>query len=65
MSMPKRTPDQIAYRAQTLERIDQQLRSYYRACTADEMPPRLLAVLTKLGEETEPSAEQLEMVRHT
>src|SRR6516165_9735093 len=28
-----------------------------RACTAEELPPRLLAVLTKLGEKTEPSAE--------
>jgi len=58
--MPKR---QLHYRSQVNEKIDQQLRSYYRACTAEELPSRLLGVLTKLDEDTEPSAEQVEVVR--
>jgi hypothetical protein len=35
----------------------QQLKKYYQACTTDELPPRLFAVLKKLDEEIEPSAK--------
>jgi hypothetical protein len=34
-------------------RIGQQLRDYYSSCLSEELPPRLLAVLKKLDEETE------------
>jgi Anti-sigma factor NepR len=51
------------YWSQTNERIGQQLRAYYRACTTEELPPRLLAALKKLDQETEPSAEQAEVIR--
>jgi hypothetical protein len=35
------------------ELIGQQLRGYYHSCFSEELPPRLLAVLKKLDEETE------------
>jgi hypothetical protein len=35
---------------QTKERIGLQLRNYYRACTPEELPPRLLALIKKLDE---------------
>jgi hypothetical protein len=49
-------------RAQRLQAniiIGQELRAYHRACTTEEPPPRLLALLKKLDEETEPSAKQV------
>ena len=58
--MSKRTPDQSRYWAETNVIIGRQLRAYYRACTVDELPPRLLVLLKKLDEETEPSAKQVE-----
>ena len=42
---------------QTKERIGEQLRQYYSACMTEELPPRLLAALKELDEETAPSAE--------
>jgi hypothetical protein len=33
------------------ERIDKELREYYRACITGELPPRLLALSKKLDEE--------------
>jgi len=33
------------------ERIDKELKEYYRACTAQELPPQLLALSKKLDEE--------------
>ena len=57
--MPKRTPDQLRYWSETNKVIDQKLRAYYHACTTEEFPPRLLVLLKKLDEETEPSAEQV------
>jgi hypothetical protein len=59
-SMPKRTPDQLQYWSQTNKIIGDKLRAYYQACTTEELPPRLLALLKKLDEEIEPSAEQVE-----
>ena len=61
--MPKRTPDQLRYWSETNEVIGHQLRAYYQAYTTEELPPRLRAVLKKLGEETEPSAMQVEVIR--
>jgi hypothetical protein len=48
---------------QTKERIGQQLRVYYRACTTEELPPRLLALIKKLNEKSELTAEQVQIIR--
>ncbi len=61
--MHKRTPDQLRYWSQTNKIIGQQLRAYYRACTTEELPPRLLAILKKLDEEVEPSGAEVEVIR--
>jgi hypothetical protein len=61
--MHKRTSDQSRYWAETNKPIDRQLRAYYRACTTEELPPRLLVTLKKLDEEVDPSAEQVEVIR--
>jgi hypothetical protein len=61
--MHKRTPDQSRYWAETNKLINRQLRAYYRACTTEELPPRLLATVKKLDEEAEPSVEQVEVIR--
>jgi hypothetical protein len=60
--MHKRTPDQSRYWAETNKLIDRQLRAYYRACTTEELPPRLLATLKKLDEEVESSADKVEVI---
>jgi Anti-sigma factor NepR len=39
-------------------RIGQQLKDYYDSYITEELPPRLLAVLKKLDEETELSEKQ-------
>jgi hypothetical protein len=59
----KRTPDQLRHWSETNKIIGDQLRAYYQAYTTEELPPRLRAVLKKLGEETEPSAMQVEVIR--
>jgi hypothetical protein len=56
--MPKRTPDQLHYWSEAYKLIGLKLRAHYRATTAEELPPPLLAVLKKLDEEIEPSAER-------
>jgi hypothetical protein len=61
--MPKRTPDQLRYWSKTNEVIGQQLRAYYRACTTEELPPRLLAALKRLDEEIEPSTAPAPVIR--
>jgi len=61
--MPKRTPDQLQYWSQTNKIIGDKLRAYYQACTTEQLPPRLLALLKRLDEETEPSAEHVEVIR--
>jgi hypothetical protein len=43
--------------------MGEQLRAYYRACTTEELPPRLVAALKKLDEESAPSAEQVPVIR--
>jgi hypothetical protein len=58
--MPKRTADQLRYWSETNKIIGHKLRAHYQTCTTEELPPRLLAVLKKLDEEIEPSAEQVE-----
>jgi len=62
--MPKRTPDQLHYWSKTNKLIDHKLRAHYQACATEELPPRLLAVLKKLDEEIEPSAERVEAIQH-
>ena len=67
----KVTPDQLdqllyrvrAKRLQANTIIGQKLRAYYQARTTEELPPRLLALLKQLDEETEPSADQVEVRR--
>jgi hypothetical protein len=59
----KRTPDELRNWSFTKERIGQQLKDHYRACATEELPPRLLAVIKKLDEETEPSATQVQISR--
>jgi hypothetical protein len=44
-----RTPDQWHKGSLARERIDKELREYYRACT--ELPPQLLALSKKVDEE--------------
>jgi hypothetical protein len=40
------------------EQIGQSLGNYYRSRISEELPPRLMAVLKKLDEQTELSGEQ-------
>jgi hypothetical protein len=61
--MPKRTLDQSLYWSQTNKVIGQQLRAYYRACSSEELPPRLRALTTKLSEQNRPPAEQPDIIR--
>jgi hypothetical protein len=62
--MPKaRTEAEWLDWCQTKERIGQQLRDYYRACTTEELPPRLLALVKKLDETPDISAEQVKVIR--
>jgi anti-sigma factor NepR-like protein len=35
----------------TKDHIGQQLKAYYQACTSEELPPRLVALLKKLDPE--------------
>ena len=49
--MSKRTPTEQQYWSVTRERLGQTLKDYYQACTTDELPPRLLAVLKGLDED--------------
>jgi hypothetical protein len=46
-----RTPDQWRNWCLARERIDKELREYYQACRTRELPPQLLALSKKLGEE--------------
>jgi hypothetical protein len=62
--MPKtRTPDELRDWAFTKEQIGRQLKTHYRACASEELPPRLLALIKKLDEEIEPSAGQPPIIR--
>jgi hypothetical protein len=53
-----RTPDELARLSLTKEQIGLQLRNYYRACTAEELPPRLLTLLKKLDPELPAEQDQ-------
>jgi hypothetical protein len=44
------------------DRIGQQLKAQYDACTNEELPPRLLALLKKLDEEVESSPEHVQVI---
>jgi len=46
-----RTPDQWRKWRLARERIDKELKGYYRACTTEELPPQLLTLSKKLDEE--------------
>jgi hypothetical protein len=63
--MPKRTPDQWRYWSEINKLIGHKLRAHYQACTTEELPPRLLALLKKLDEKIEPSAEQVVAIQHS
>jgi hypothetical protein len=54
----KRTPDELARLSLAKEQIGQQLRNYYRACTTEELPPQLLALLKKLDQELPEEQDQ-------
>jgi Anti-sigma factor NepR len=51
--MSEKRPPNHGLDQRVKERIGQQLRDYYDSCISEELPPRLLAVLKKLDEETE------------
>jgi hypothetical protein len=56
----QRTPDEgFDWKA----RIGQLLRAHYQAYATEGLPPQLLALIKKLDEETEPSAEQVQAIR--
>jgi hypothetical protein len=61
--MPNRLSGEWLNWCQTKERIGHQLRQYYSARMTDELPPRLLAALKKLDEETELPAGQVAVIR--
>jgi hypothetical protein len=46
-----RTPDQWHNWCLARERIDEELREYYQACTTGQLPPQLLTLSKKLDEE--------------
>jgi hypothetical protein len=46
-----KTPDELHNWFLTKEQIGLQLKRYYQACTTEELPPRLLALVKKLDEE--------------
>ena len=46
-----RTPDQWHNWCLARERIDEELKEYYQACTTGELPPQLLTLSKKLDEE--------------
>jgi hypothetical protein len=46
-----RTPDEWNKWCLARERIDEELKEYYRACTTGKLAPQLLALSKKLDEE--------------
>ena len=60
----KRTPSESFHWNKTRERMDRLLRDHYRACTGQELPPQLLALIKKLDEERpKPSGEHVQINR--
>jgi hypothetical protein len=57
--MSEKQPTDQRLDRQLKELIGQQLKDYYYWCLSEELPPRLLAVLKKLDEETEVSESKL------
>src|SRR6516165_5364752 len=55
----KRTAEEARDWSYTKERIGQQLKAHYQTLATKELPPRLLALLKKFDEETEPSAKHV------
>ena len=55
----KRTSDDCLNSALIREQIGHSLRNYYQARMTDELPPRLLSLLKKLGEDIELSGERI------
>jgi hypothetical protein len=51
----KRTAEEWCDWSYTKERIGLQLKAHYQALATEELPPRLLALLKRLDEETEQS----------
>jgi hypothetical protein len=47
----KRTADEWRDWSYTKDRIGQQLKDHYQACTTEELPPRLRALVKKMEEE--------------
>jgi len=58
-AMSEKQPTDQRLDRQLKELIGQQLKDYYHSCLSQELPPRLLAVLKKLDEETEVSESKL------
>src|SRR3974377_1343101 len=48
---PNRTPDEWNKWCLARERIDEELKEYYRACATGELPPQLHGLSKKLDEE--------------
>jgi len=46
------TPEEQRNRSIIRDQIGHQLSKHYQACTTEELPPRLLALVKKLREET-------------
>ena len=59
----QRTPDEGFDWPSTKAQIGRLLRAHYQAYGTEELAPRLLALIKKLDEETEPSAEQVQTIR--
>ena len=57
-----RTADEWRDWSYTKDRIGQQLKAHYQALASEELPPRLLALLKRLDEETELSAEHVKVI---
>jgi hypothetical protein len=55
----KRTAEEWRDWSYTKERIGLQLKAHYQALATEELPPRLLALLKRLDEETEPQQSTL------
>ena len=50
--LKRATPEEQRNRSIMREHIGHQLKKHYQACTTEELPPRLLALVKKLHEET-------------
>ena len=59
----KRTAEEGCDWSYTKERIGLQLKAHYQAVATEQLPPRLLALLKRLDEESEPSAEHVEVIK--